>query len=255
MKTLFYLSILSTILFFACKKSGSEQTVDKHPPGVPTAAETKAQYDNSSFGVYKGVVIGSSGIIILKINNGDNTTIAYLTIDNKKDTLTAVQSPVAGQPITNLQFTGRLSCMRLSANADGSNAQINNLTITGHPNASAIVVHENSNRQVLLYEGTFTGEISGRINFMKVGTDVRSEPVEFLAKVSTDSYFIKGIGQQEQDTGSRKHTHYMYDIGGNPRGFTGYMTFNLSEVTGTYNSYVHSELRSYRGTVDCKRTY
>ncbi len=254
MKTLFYLSILSTLLFFACKKS-AEQTVDKHPPGVPTSAETKSQFDNTSFGVYKGVVVGSSGIIVLKINNGDNTVIGYLTIDNQKDTLTTTQSLVAGQPITNLFFSGRLSSFRLSANADGSNAQISNLTITGHPNATAIVVHENSNRQVLLYEGIFTGEISGRINFVKAGTEVRSEPVEFVAKVSTDSYYIKGIGHPEQDTGSRNHTHAIFDQGGNPRGFTGYMTFNLSEVTGPFNSYVHSELRSYTGTVNCKRTY
>lgn len=254
MKYLFSLSIISTVLFFACKKNNSQQP-DQHPPGVPTTAETKPQYDNTSFGVYKGVIIGSSGIIIIKVNNGDNSIKGYLTIDSQKDTLSTSQTLTPGQAISNLTLTGRFSSLRLSANADGSNAQISNLTITGHPNANALIVHENSNRQVLLYEGVFSGEITGRINFVKVGTEARTEPVEYIARVSIDNYNIRGMARAELDSGSRDHTHYIFDIGGYSRGFAGYMKFTLSNVTGPFNSYVHSELRSYRGDVDCKRTY
>ncbi len=255
MKHLFYLLMIGSLFFCACKKSDSQPTTEQHPPGVPTSAETRPQYDNSSFGVYKGVVIGSSGIIILKVNNGDNTVKGYLTIDNQKDSLTTTETPVAGQPLIDLAFTGKFSSMKLSADTDGSNAQITQLFITGHPNANAIVAHENSNRQVLLYEGRFSGDISGTINLVKVGTEVRSGPVEYVAKVATDNYFMRGLAQAEVDSASRKHSHYMYDLGGYERGFTGYITFNLSQVTGSFNSYVHSELRSYRGTLDCKRTY
>ena len=251
MKPFLYLLIIS--LMTACEKSNSEKE-DKHPAGVPTTPETKPQYNNTSFGVYKGVVLGSTGILIIRINNGDNEIKAYLTIDNQKDTLSNTQTLIPGQAIVNLQFVGRISSMSLSANADGSEAQINNLTIVGHPNASAIVVHENSTHQVLLYEGTFSGDISGRINFIKVGTSPRTEPVDYIAKASTDNYFIRGRGLAELDSGSRTHTHYIHDIGGYQRSFTGYMTFDLSKGTGSYVSYVHL-VGTYNGLVDCKRTY
>ena len=256
MKNLLYLNLLfiSISLLVACSKSNNKQP-DQHPPGVPTSPETKPQYDNTSFGVYKGVIIGSSGIIIIKVNNGDNIIKAYLTIDNQRDTLSTLQTLTPGQAINNLSLTGRFSSLRLSANADGSNAQISNLVITGHPLVTALIVHENSNRQVLLYEGVFSGEISGRINFVKVGAEARTEPVEYIAKVSTDNYIMKGSAVAELDSGSRDHTHHIFDNGGYSRGFTGYMKFTLANVTGPYNSYVHSELRSYRGTVECKRTY
>lgn len=254
MKLFLYLATITALLFLACKKANTGQP-DRHPPGVQTSAETKPPFDNTSFGVYKGVLIGSSGIIIIKVKNGDNHIRGYLTINNQKDTLSTTQSLPQGEAINGLLLTGRISSLKLSANADGSNAQITNLIIAGHPNATAIIVHENSSRQVLLYEGTFSGDISGRINFVKVGTEVRSEPVVFLARVSTDNYTIRGTAWPELDTGSRKHTHVMYDQAGYPRGFMGYLTFNLSSVTGPFNSYVHSELRSYRGNVECKRTY
>ncbi|MEI2822627.1 MAG: hypothetical protein V9F02_04260 [Chitinophagaceae bacterium] len=38
-----------TIFLFACKKSGTDTPQNN---GLPTSAETKAQFNNTSFGVY-----------------------------------------------------------------------------------------------------------------------------------------------------------------------------------------------------------
>lgn len=250
MKTIVYLFALSVILFSACKKSSTEEQL---PDGLPKTAETKSQYNNTSFGVYKGVILGSSGNIILRINNGDNTVKGYLTIDNQNDTLATTQQLIAGQPIVNLNLTGRISSMTFSANADGSNAKISNLNIAGHPNPTALIVHENSTQQVLLYEGTFSGDLNGRINFVKIGTPIRSQPVEFIAKISTDNFYLRGQAVPEVDT-ARTNTHYMYDYGNPVRSFEGYPTFTQTKVTGTYASYVNN-VGLFRGTFDCIRTY
>ena len=88
-------------------------------------------------------------------------------------------------------------------------SKISNLAIAVHPNATAIIFHENSNKQALLYEGTFTTEISGIVYFVKAGTEMRSAPAGHIAKVSTDNYYMGGMGQADYDTGSQNHTHYI----------------------------------------------
>jgi len=256
MKSIFYLSAISILLLISCTKPGSESADDKHPPGLPTSPETKRQYDNTTSGVYKGVVLGSSGIIILKINNGDNSIKGYLTIDGQKDTLSASQTISSGQPISNLLFKGTFSSMALSANADGTNAQISNLAISGHPNAGAIIVHENSTEQVMLYEGSFSGDINGRINFVRVGTGGSYQQGNYIAKVSTDNYYIQGVTMPEgpTDTATLKYNFYMTDKGGYDRGLTGNINIDLFKVTGTFVSYVHL-VGTYRGTVNAVRKY
>ena len=59
--------ILLTLILNSCSKSDDEVTTQDNLSQVPIA---KSQYDNSNFGIYKGVFVGSSGIIIININNG-----------------------------------------------------------------------------------------------------------------------------------------------------------------------------------------
>lgn len=250
LKSIFSFTILLPLILVSCKKSETKPVES----GFPSAAETKPQYNNTSFGVYKGVVIGSVGTIVLKINNGDTVIRGYLSIDNVKDTLSTTQQVAAGQPIVNLNFTGRISSMTLSANADGSNALLSNLIIAGHPNATALIVHENSNQQVLCYGGTFSGDLNGTICFVKVGTPIRSAPVNFLAKISIDTFFLKGNCIPETDS-SRAHTHYMYDLGNPVRTFSGYPTFSNTNVTGPWVSFFPPTNSTFRGTINCVRTY
>jgi len=197
MKILFFkkifvlLTAASAIVLFACQKSYN--TTTPTATGLATASETKAQYNNTSFGVYKGVVIGSTGTIVFKINNGDNLLKGYLAIDNIKDTLTTTQVVVAGQPINNVNFTGRISSMTLSANADGSNAIVTNINITGHNNVAVLIIHENSTKQVFCYEGTYSGNLSGTLNCARVGAN-EGDTAYVLAKIN-DTLVVQGFGQ------------------------------------------------------------
>ena len=238
------------ISLFACKKSNTD-TKDTDN-GLPTAPETKPQYDNTAFGVYKGVIIGSSGYIIFRINNGDNIVKGYLTMDNQKDTLTTTTVLVSGQPISNILFTGRISSMRLSANANGSNSTLSEIRINGHNNVTGFISHEESTKQVFCYEGTFSGginNITGIINATRVGTGKESNDTTWmLAKLTNDSMLYRGYGWVNKDT------TYAYLNGyrvGQPADFSikGTGNSNLNILNGTWSGYFG------KGEFTSKRTY
>ena len=246
-KTLFLASAL-TVIFFACNKSKTENN-NTNNTGLPTSPETKPQYDHTTFGVYKGVIVGSSGTIIFRINNGDNIVKGYLTIDNQKDTLTTTTTLTAGQPLVNVLFTGKISSMKVSANADGSNASLSNIQINGHNNVTGFIIHETSTKQVLCYEGTFTGGASGVINATRFGLN-NNDTTFLLMKVQSvnDTTLYRGFGGTVNDTakvniylpgGSYTNPQFrvtgMYNTGNfNPNTFNG--TWTGGYGTGQFTS-------------------
>ncbi len=242
--------VLGVILFvISCSKTDNSFYVS--PENFPTAAETKSAYNNTSFGVYKGVVIGSSGTIVIRVNNGDNIINAVLNIDKETDTLTATQTLTAGQPIVNLPLTGRISSMKLSANADGSNATLTDIRINGHSSVAGLIVHENSDLQVQCFEGKFSGSLSGVMNLVKMGGSNNSQPLYLLEKFDTDTVFYRGTGVLDTDTLST--THYFYDNGNPYRTFSGRGKFSNDIFTGNWSSWSPSGISS--GTFACKRTW
>lgn len=260
MKKLSYLFVAGLILLISCKKSGNDSTSN----GFPQSAETKPQYDNTSLGVYKGVVVGSTGTIIIKINNGDNIVKAYLSITNSKDTLSTSQQVVLGQAITNLKFTGRISSFNLIAKSNGDSAEIANLTISGHPGATAIVIHENSNQQVFCYEGTFTGGRSGNICFMQTGKPYDNTTgqylMRYLAKTS-DNLILMGRGLYDMTSDTARNTHYFTGENVPPVPyvyFAGKGKFegsSFDRFSGYWTSYTHPAGVAHRGDFSCSRTY
>lgn len=156
MKRLLSLFIIAALIVFlqSCSKDNSDKQSSN-------TSEAKAVNDNNNFGVYKGVIVGSTGIIKLVINNGDNLVKAYITIDGStKDTLTSTNPFTTGQAITNATFTGRISTMTFSVNANGTNPNIVSITIQGHSNVTGVLVKETSTKIVQCYEGTYTGKTS-----------------------------------------------------------------------------------------------
>jgi hypothetical protein len=244
--TLFILCLLVCSLL-ACKKSKTDSTDNT----LPKEAETKSQFNNTSFGVYKGVIVGSSGTIVFRINNGDNIVKGYLSIDNVKDTLSTTQQLTAGQPIVNVNFVGRLSSMTLSANADGSNAEITNISIVGHNYVKAFLAHENSNLQIMCYEGKFTGDLTGIMNVVKIGSDNNSAPLHLLEKIDLDTFIYKGNGIPDIDTSG--NTHYFHDTGNPYRTFGGKGKLAGNTFSGSWSSWTPNG--TYQGLFMCNRTY
>lgn len=240
MKKTLVLCTLASMLIFSCTKPTTNENTS-----LPAKAETKPQYDNTSFGVYKGVIVGSTGSIVFRINNGDNVVKGYLSIDNKKDTLSTTQTLVAGQPIVNVKFTGRISSMTLNADADGRNSEISNIKIDGHTKVAGVIFHEQSTKQVFCYEGKLTGNLSGTINFTRIAADSKdSAYVSAIAKFSNnDTLFVSRGGFANNIT-----TCISYS-GATPFIFTGKM--ESGNLNGTWFDFTQKN----KGSFSCVRTY
>ena len=72
------------------------------------AYRARAANDASSKGIYKGVVIGSSGTLTINIANGGATITGIMVIDGITVNLTSAVAWVAGQPYV-ADFTGTMS--------------------------------------------------------------------------------------------------------------------------------------------------
>ncbi len=121
------------------------------------STETTAEFDNTSFGLYKGVLAGSSGTIRIEINNGNNIARATIVMDGRVDQLTSSASFTAGQAIDGAQFTGTFSSFTFSVDADGGNPTIVTIAIEGHAKVVATVEKEKSGDVAVCYEGTSVG--------------------------------------------------------------------------------------------------
>ena len=103
----------------------------------------------------KGVFVGSSGTILVNINNNGLISVS-LTIDGVTYPFTSNVSITENQQ-TEITFAFENNSFTFIVDADGSNPQITNVSIEGHPDASIIVVKENSSYVAELYEGTYEG--------------------------------------------------------------------------------------------------
>ena len=163
-------TITATSTADATKTASCTVTVTKsdEQPG-DTSTETTTEYDNSNFGLYKGVLAGSSGTIRIEIKNGDNNVQAVIVMDGKTDILTSTAQFTAGQAITGAQFTGAFSSFTFSVDADGGNPTIVTIAIEGHDKVVATVEKEKSNDVAVCYEGTSVGgnDHSGVFNVVR----------------------------------------------------------------------------------------
>ena len=95
-----------------------------------------------------------------EVSKGETKTIE-ITVDNPKDKKSAKLNSVLAygsngdyQDITKIVSNNSFS---FTVDADGSNPLITNVSIEGHPDASIIVVKENSSYVAQLYEGSYEG--------------------------------------------------------------------------------------------------
>ena len=132
----------------------------EYKQGTSTSKETKAELDNTNFGLYKGVIVGSSGTIRMEINNGDVLTPLRIdfNINNRGEMMFPSSTFTKGEAIVDATFTGYSSSLTFSVDADGKNPVISNFYVEGHDTVMAIVYKEKSKDVVTCFEGTFEGK-------------------------------------------------------------------------------------------------
>lgn len=151
--------LFSAIFFLStgCKKDSKTDDTYKCTTCVATAEAVSAN-DGSSKGIYKGIVIGSTGTIKFDIQNAGSVIKAYLTIDGASAELTSTITWDGGRAYT-APFTGSLNgqniTIEFSVGMDGSEPTITSASIPGHPNATFMIAKEASTALIECYEGTY----------------------------------------------------------------------------------------------------
>jgi hypothetical protein len=165
-KFLFVALSFLVLLFASCSKKNNGGN-NSNLSNTPTA---KATYDNSNFGIYKGVFVGSTGNAVINVNN-DNTLTAELKIDGNTSTYTSTQTVTQNQAST-INFVSGSNSFTFSTSATGGNPVISNINIPGHPYSGMSVIKEKSDLLVRCYEGTFTSSGSGGTFNMEINANI-----------------------------------------------------------------------------------
>ncbi|MEO6406407.1 MAG: hypothetical protein ABIY51_12045 [Ferruginibacter sp.] len=148
-----------SILFLAssCKKD-TEAAATYTCATCKTTPDALAANDGSSKGIYKGVIIGSTGTITFNIANNGTTITAVMVIDGVIVNLTSAVTWVSGQPYV-ADFTGTLNgspvTIRFSVGLSGGTPTVTTSSIPGHPGASFTIIKETSSNLVEAFEGTY----------------------------------------------------------------------------------------------------
>lgn len=162
---------LNASVWTACKKKPDSLSNDYKCTTCTATPDALAANDGSSKGVYKGIVIGSTGTIKFAVQNGTNDITATLVIDGTTVMLTSTVAWVSGQPYI-APFTGMLNqqpvSITFSVQVDGSAPTITSADIPGHPNAVFTLVKETSNALVECFEGHYnsTAPETGTFNIL-----------------------------------------------------------------------------------------
>lgn len=164
----------------SCTKTSEEKPVVKNDGYVcstcATTPEAKAEHDGSSAGVYKGVVVGSSGTLAIYVHNVGTEVKAILNFDGAQATLTSESFSTwkPGEPIKNAKFTGTINGKKadvvFSVDSIGNQPAIE-VIIPGH-NVLGTIFKETSNTLVKSYEGIYTGDRTGPFNMTLYGNKV-----------------------------------------------------------------------------------
>ena len=160
-KIQFIIAAVTVLSFNACKKSNDAVTTPDAYKCVSckTTPDAVASNNNSSKGIYKGVIIGSTGTIMFDIANNGSAITAVMVIDGVSVNLTSNVTWVAGQAYS-APFTGSLNgatvTINLSVGISGGAPTVTSLNIPGHPDASLNIIKETSSNLVECFEGTFS---------------------------------------------------------------------------------------------------
>ncbi len=190
------------LILNACKKKEDEKPTTPTTPSYAcatciTTPEAVAANDNSSKGIYKGVIIGSSGTIKFDIGNTDSTLKAYMVIDGVSVTLTATVKWVAGASYVS-PFTGTMNGQDVSitftVDANGGNPAVTTMSIPGHANAVLSISKETSANLVKCFEGTAKNAVTGKTSTfnLMLSVNLKKWQARVREEGTTGSFTVEG---------------------------------------------------------------
>jgi hypothetical protein len=228
---------------FGCKKSKKED------PGFvctdcKTIPDAKVENNSISKGIYKGVVIGSTGIISIDIMNSGSTLKATMVLDGQTINFTSSATWTAAQPLS-ADFTAlsnnKTYSFRFSVAANGATPSAGSFSIPDHPAISFQMIKETSDNLIKCYEGSTQGvKNSGAKQSGSLNVIVSSKTNTWIGLTKDATSNSAGIV-----SGTINGTVINCDCGPETT-VTG--TFSNDEIKGTYKGSDNS------GTWGAKRT-
>ena len=183
------------ILISSCSNDDETPVVSYTCLTCKTTPDALAANDASIKGMYKGIIIGSTGTISINIQNGSSAITATMVLDGVSVALTSNVVLVDGQSYV-APFTGTLNgspiSMTFSVGLGGTSPTMVSSSIPGHPNAVFVLSKETSTSLIEGFEGNYsvTGGEKGVFNIVLSRS---------LAKFG---YVVKEDGQTDTDSGS-----------------------------------------------------
>lgn len=158
LKLLFAFSLAAFFMLPGCKKNETKTDGGYKCTGCTATSEAIAANDASSKGIYKGIVIGSTGTIKFDISNSGSQIKAYLTIDGTSIELTSDVSWNGSQSYV-APFKGVLNGQQVTINfsvdMNGGEPMVTSTSIPGHPTAQFVILKETSSALIECFEGTY----------------------------------------------------------------------------------------------------
>lgn len=162
-------SLLMAASLLACKKEGDN---GKGQPYVCssciTAPEANASYDHNSGGVYKGVIVGSSGTLAIYLHNTGTEVKALVVFNGQHATFTtnALDNWSPGDAVNNAPFTGTVDGQQITVYFSvGPNGE-NPVVQVPDESVTIAVYKETSSTLIRNFEGTYSGDDEGTFNLV-----------------------------------------------------------------------------------------
>ncbi|GEM_PF-1266434 len=152
---------IAVIFAVSCSK-------DEDPnPGIQlaTAPEALAEHDTKSGGIYKGTFATATTSGSMKVNlQAGKTEIIIIYLGSTRTLTTSdLTAWVSGDTLSAVFTSGDWSAV-FASSGDGSNFTIG-LNLAGTTSFQGAIVKERSNLQVKVYEGSYSGDATGKWNF------------------------------------------------------------------------------------------
>lgn len=173
MKKIFLFTLTACVLFSSCKKDKDPATPTYTCATCKSTPDALVANNSSSKGIYKGVVIGSTGTIVFDVANNGTLITAVMVLDGTTINLSSTVIWVSGAPYA-ANFTGTLNgapvTINFSVGVTGSSPTVTASNIPGHPNSTFTVIKETSTTLVECFEGNFNTTLpeSGTFNIIMI---------------------------------------------------------------------------------------
>ncbi|MCB9425635.1 MAG: hypothetical protein H6584_01200 [Flavobacteriales bacterium] len=168
-KVIYFFTLL--ILLISCSKDEVIPIIPE--PSLLANPVAEKINDERSTGVYKGILVGSTGYLEIKLKHKDTITSALLVIDDKEYRFktTEIEKVDGNTYITKLNFESGRNFFSFSVQSNGKNPSISDLFLEDISTPiETFIFKETSTELVRCFVGTYEGDEKGTFNFLTKGS-------------------------------------------------------------------------------------